>query len=143
MLHSLNNANTQPRPRLVEFLSSDVHFLICRISLGRRACVTAFSLLFLAVLISATASAGTIYQTGFESPTYLLGGLNGQSGWTISTVPIIETSIVHSGLQAVQFDASGLGGPSIAFRPLSYNSLIDPNQLVVAQSQVELSTTGT
>ena len=54
----------------------------------------ALSLFSLAAVICAPASAALIYQTGSEPPTYSVGSLNGQDGWTSSTVPVVETSTV-------------------------------------------------
>jgi hypothetical protein len=52
------------------------------------------------------ASADTVYQTGFESPTYAAGTLSGQGGWAGSTITTVESTVVHSGAQAIGFNAS-------------------------------------
>ena len=53
--------------------------------------------------------AANIYSTGFEPPTYATGSLIGQDGWQSThgpTAASVETSVVHSGTQAVQFFAN-------------------------------------
>ncbi len=62
---------------------------------------------------SGAGQGGTIYQTGFEPPTFSPGTLNGQGGWaaigsTSSTV--VETSMVESGTQAVEVLPSASSG---------------------------------
>jgi len=104
---------------------------------------SALSLASLAAVICAPASAGVIYQTGFESPTYTVGGLNGQDGWTNSTVPIVQTANVFSGTQAVQYSATGLSAQDYAIHSLTYNALTDSNQIVIGQIEMEISNTGT
>ena len=99
----------------------------------------------LAVLFSlgVHARAGVIYQTGFEPPTYTTGQLQGQDGWFNSTVPVVETTTVHSGAQAAAFSAVGLVGQNTARHALSYDSGSDPNGVVQLQAWAFLSGTGT
>jgi hypothetical protein len=67
------------------------------------------------------ACADIIYQTGFEPPTYHLGTMEGQDGWSFSTVPVVQNSTVLSGSQAVEFDASQVSsGQNLIERGLSY-----------------------
>jgi hypothetical protein len=75
------------------------------------------------------AFAATVYQTGFEAPTITTGLLSGQDNWSGSgsgATTVVETSVVHSGSQAVivtpgtgnnfgvqHADAANLSGSSI------------------------------
>ena len=87
-------------------------------------------------LFSTTARAdGTIFATGFEpapaSPPYVLGPLfNADSGaqndWSVSVFSaeacIIQNTIVKSGTQALELDASLADGPAGASHPVAYSS---------------------
>jgi hypothetical protein len=54
---------------------------------------------------SISAFAGSIFSTGFESPTYTVGNLGSQGGWAefnpSDSFQTVETGTVNSGLQAV------------------------------------------
>lgn len=69
--------------------------------------------LVLAVTLSlaVSAHAGTLYATGFENPPFTTGNLAGQDGWSVfgSATPMVENTLVKSGLQAVSLDGSGIG----------------------------------
>jgi hypothetical protein len=83
-------------------------------------------------VLSAATSAQTTYTTGFESPTFTLGNVNGQNGWGyLSNSPtkgIIETAPAGS--------AASFGAQSLAIRTNDvgffgvqnhlYSALIDP-----------------
>ncbi len=85
--------------------------------------VRLFVLCVSVLAFSICASAGNVYQTGFESPAYTTGTLNGQNGWFNSTIPVVETAVVHSGSQAVGFDASkDPGGQNAVVTPLSFTA---------------------
>jgi hypothetical protein len=64
----------------------------------------------LLVLICSAANpclaASTIISTGFESPTFVPGNLQGQGGWVTAgagaSTAVVESSIVNTGSQAVQ-----------------------------------------
>lgn len=67
--------------------------------------VGAVTLIFAAPLVFAA----NIYSTGFEPPTYATGSVIGQNGWESTygpTAASVETSVVQSGTQAVQFFAN-------------------------------------
>lgn len=54
--------------------------------------------------LPAGAFGATVYQTGFEAPTITTGVLSGQDNWSGSgsgATTVVETSVVHSGSQAV------------------------------------------
>jgi hypothetical protein len=57
------------------------------------------------VFSSIAAFAGSIFSTGFETPTYTTGSLGSQGGWAefnpSDSFQTVETSTVKSGLQAV------------------------------------------
>ncbi len=91
------------------------------------------------------ASAGVIYQTGFEPPTFSTGTLNGQDSWyttgASTTQTVVETSTVKSGLQAVGITPSGANGVVVGgSRSSSYNAA---NQILTFGIDVFLSATGT
>ena len=60
-----------------------------------------------------------IYFTGFDNPPFTLGPINGQAGWFVFSAscqtsdPVIENTVVQSGLQAVGVDGfvTGQTGP--------------------------------
>jgi hypothetical protein len=101
----------------------------------------------LTLLASATpkAVADVIYQTGFEPPTFSVGTLNGQNGWSVSgastSQTVVETSVVRNGLQAVGITPSGANGVVVgAVRYVSYNAA---NQILTFGNDAFLSATGT
>jgi hypothetical protein len=75
-----------------------------------------------------SARAGVIYATGFEPPSFTVGPINGQSGWFVFSAsgqvndPVIETTLVKSGLQAVSVDGSVTGQTGPVYSP----NLVDP-----------------
>ncbi len=80
-------------------------------------------------LLTTGAFAATVYQTGFEAPTITTGLLSGQDNWSGSgsgATTVVETTVAHSGSQAVMVtpqtgnnfgaqhaDAASLSGSSI------------------------------
>lgn len=62
----------------------------------------------LLVLAVVPAYSATLYSTGFEPPTFTIGNLNGQGGWSVVTGSA-EVSGVHvnSGIQAARIIAGG------------------------------------
>jgi hypothetical protein len=97
-----------------------------------RASGLAMGLAAMALLMgSGVVRAGIIYQTGFESPTYSVGTLAGQDGWTdTSGAAQIETSTVNSGSQAMSADIS----PSdFIDHSLAYDSTTNPAATVKLQ----------
>jgi hypothetical protein len=77
-------------------------------------------------------NAETIYQTGFEKPTYSTGGLSGHNGWTSTggSIGVVEKTFAYSGSQAVLYDTSARAGQYDDIYNFSYNSINNPNQLV-------------
>jgi hypothetical protein len=80
------------------------------------------SLVLVAALVGLAAvscQAVPIYFTGFENPPFTLGPINGQAGWFVFSAsgqtsdPVIENTLVESGLQAVSVDGfvTGQTGP--------------------------------
>lgn len=67
------------------------------------------ALLLLISACVAHGSASTIYETGFESPGFTTGPLNGQSGWFVAgsaALTSVENTVVYEGLQAVSVAAN-------------------------------------
>jgi hypothetical protein len=84
----------------------------------------------------------TVYQSGFESPTYSLGALNGQDGWfNMPSQATVENTTVFAGGQAAGFNATGLTGQTLGGHSLTY----DPTGLrfVDVTGEFFLSPTGT
>ncbi len=69
------------------------------------------TLLAVIVLVAATSAlhATTLYSTGFESPEFTTGALDGQNGFSNDPGQVgqVESSVVYSGTQAVTFSAQG------------------------------------
>ena len=83
------------------------------------------------------AHAGTLFSTGFESPTYSLGALSGQDGWDFfgSGTAVVQDAVVHSGSQAAEITAaSAQTGPMRLFPAPSANSLITMTADIYLQS---------
>jgi hypothetical protein len=87
----------------------------------------------IAVLAPASAVAATLFQTGFEPPTYTPGRIDGQDGWSVfrgvsQGAAIVSTTVPSTGIQSVRITGSDLepwpfgyfGGPihSLAYDPL-------------------------
>ncbi len=108
-----------------------------------RMAMRAFPAVMVLVFAQQGARGATIYQTGFEPPTYSVGQLVGQNGWTDSTIPVVETTTVFSGSQAAGFNASAdTSGQSLARQPISYSSVGNPSQLVRFQAEFFVSAAG-
>jgi hypothetical protein len=93
---------------------------------------------------SASSNPATIYQTGFEPPTFSPGTINGQDSWSAFVAPaspVIETAIVKTGLQAVGItpvpSTTGVLG---AGRSAAYNAA---SQILTFSIDANLSATGT
>jgi len=70
--------------------------------------MTRLTLLLVCAGAALTARASTIYSTGFEHPTFNTGQLVGQDDWVTdhtNSAARVQTSVVHSGYQAVKIDA--------------------------------------
>jgi hypothetical protein len=104
--------------------------------------IYAFLPLVSAFLLTPALNAETLFSTGFEPPSYTLGTLNGQNGWTNSSTPVVENTVAFAGSQAVAFDSTGVTGQNLALHPLTYNSATDPNQIVVFDAEFMQSPTG-
>jgi hypothetical protein len=90
------------------------------------------------------ARADVIFATGFEPPAYSLGQLAGQDGWTGSSIPVVQSSIVQSGTQAAAFDASlATGGQHLVSHSLSYDSSSSPLKTVTIQEDFYMTSAGT
>ncbi len=64
------------------------------------------------IMLAGSAEAQIVYQTGFESPEYAVGGLVGQNGWLQfgGATSTVQTDVVKSGLQAMKVDGSAVSG---------------------------------
>jgi hypothetical protein len=108
---------------------------------------SASALLAIGLLAAAASSVqaqttSTVYQTGFESPTYSLGALNGQDGWfDMPSQAAVENTTVFAGGQAAGFNATGLTGQTLGGHSLTYDAT--GLQFVDMTGEFYLSPTGT
>ena len=84
------------------------------------------SLLLVAALVGLaviSCQAAPVYSTGFENPPFTLGPINGQGSWFVFSAsgqtfdPVIENTVVRSGLQAVGVDGFVLAQTGPVFAP--------------------------
>jgi hypothetical protein len=71
--------------------------------------ITAASVL---ALSAAPVWASVIYATGFESPVFSAGGVNGQNGWSTfgnAAASTVQSAVAASGTQALAVDGSVVG----------------------------------
>ena len=97
--------------------------ILCRYPLG---------VIFIGLTVGlSSGTCSTLYQTGFEPPTFSVGALNGQDGWSADTTATVETTTVDSGLQAVQFSAALANGvvADLAVQSNSY-AITNPQTIV-------------
>jgi hypothetical protein len=97
----------------------------------------------LAVLAGPVRADSVIYQSGFESPTYSVGALNGQDGWNSKNDASVQTSTVFAGTQAASITAVGDTGVSLSNHSATYNSAGNADQQVDITGEFFLSTAGT
>jgi len=93
--------------------------------------------------LSTCALSATVYQTGFEAPTITTGLLSGQDNWSGSgsgATTVVETSVVHSGSQAVIVTPQG--GNNFGVQHADAASLSSSSILSVSD-YVNFSATGT
>ncbi|NMH59512.1 hypothetical protein [Alteromonas ponticola] len=68
-------------------------------------------LIFYAALVSGSAHANVIYSTGFESPAFSVGDIEGQQGWQVygdeTGEAVIQNAESSSGTQALELDMAG------------------------------------
>lgn len=93
---------------------------------------------------STQGTAATVYQTGFEPPTFIPGTINGQDSWSAFVAPAspeVETTTVKTGVQAVAItpvpSTSGVLG---AGRSQTYSAA---NQILTFSIDANLSAAGT
>jgi hypothetical protein len=95
--------------------------------------------------LSISASAASIFSSGFEPPTYSIGNISGQDGWSIFNPPgsfdTVQNSVVKSGAQAAFVGTNQTGsGQSGMFHTdtLTGGPLIDLNaDLFIFSSSTE------
>jgi len=84
------------------------------------------TLLAAVMLIAATSAlhATTLYITGFEPPEFTTGTLEGQNGFFYNAAGIgqVESSVVNSGTQAVEFNAQGTSDQNVSLVPTSFTA---------------------
>jgi hypothetical protein len=109
-------------------------------------------LLILAITLTGLAArqagAATILQTGFEPPAFTTGALPGQNGWGQDIGPggliNVQTSVVSSGAQAVQFQTIlGLPIYTRATPPAASYDTTTGDSGVLVEMDIRLSSSGT
>lgn len=93
----------------------------------KRSSIVATSFAAAALAIAGAAQAGTLINTGFESPDYTLGNLVGQNGWDAvslfddhTVTARVQSSVVKTGTQAVSLTGTGEGSASFAYNMTPY-----------------------
>jgi hypothetical protein len=72
-----------------------------------------------------------LYATGFEEPSFVPGPIDGQSGWFVFSAsgeisaPVIETTVVNTGAQAVGVPGSVSGQTGSVFAPNFTSPVVD------------------
>ncbi|MCE9559198.1 MAG: hypothetical protein K8R88_09620 [Armatimonadetes bacterium] len=96
----------------------------------------------IAVFLTASASFAdtTIYSTGFESPSFVFGSLQGQQGWFVDAdYPYnVQSARVFAGSRALSYDTAPGGPDAYAYKSFAptYNSATSAEKTVVASSQI-------
>jgi len=92
-------------------------------------------------------AADVIYQTGFENPPFVLGALSGQDGWSVfgvSGAATVQNTVVATGSQAAEVDASLVGAQQTGpYRIDPFDTSMSSNKVVVMQADVRLSSSTT
>ena len=90
-----------------------------------------FAWLALLFLGGVQTQAAVLYATGFENPPFVPGPINGQAGWFVfsasgqTSAPVIETTVVNTGAQAVGVPGSVNGQTGPVFAPNFTNPVLD------------------
>ncbi len=107
-----------------------------------------------ALIVSSAQAVTTLYETGYEPPTYTLGALApdsgfGQDNWLLVSgnagASNVQTVIVNTGEQAVEVDAGAVTGlQQVQSRILfpSYDSVGNPEQVVKISQAMYLESGG-
>ena len=73
-----------------------------------------------------------LYATGFEQPSFVPGSIDGQAGWIVfsasgqTIAPVVETTVVKTGAQAVGVPGTVSAQTGPVFRPQSYEPRVRP-----------------
>jgi hypothetical protein len=96
-------------------------------------------------LTMAASAATTLYSTGFEAPAFTAGlSLIGQGGWVgDSSAPLVQTSVVYAGQQAVAIDSSPILGTEWYWKVTPYNPIASGNPVIEVSTMMRLGSTGT
>jgi hypothetical protein len=109
----------------------------------RRTFLRSAASLFALGLISAavnSARADTLYQTGFESPTYTVGALDSQDGWFNAATATVQNTTVFAGQQAATFSSAGLSAQDLAIHNVT-NTITAPDQIITISGEFQVSAT--
>ena len=103
--------------------------------------------LLLTILAASVQADRVIYQTGFESPTFSTGTINGQDSWQAAggnSSDFIQTAVVETGSQGLEVNtALTTGGDTGATRSITYDSATAPDKFIHVAIDCLLSSTGT
>lgn len=70
---------------------------------------------------AATARADVVDQVDFDAPDFVVGGIDGQSGWTAVGAATVESGSAVAGGQFLQLDVDPGAGPVVARHALSFD----------------------
>jgi len=108
-----------------------------------RYCLAWVTLLLLGGMQS---QAAVLYATGFENPPFVPGPIDGQAGWFVfsasgqTSAPVIETTVVKTGAQAVGVPGSVSGQTGPVFAPNFTDPVLDLSaDIYLASSTSETS----
>jgi len=93
------------------------------------------------LLFAAAAAGQSLYQTGFEAPTFSVGPINGQDSWNGSPTVVVENTLTNGGAQAVSITPAGLAS-LLASRSMSSYSVATNGNLVNIKIDMFVSATG-
>jgi hypothetical protein len=107
----------------------------------------------LLLLAAVQSQAAVLYATGFEQPSFVPGSIDGQAGWFVfsasgqTSVPVVETTVVKTGAQAVGVPGSVNGQTGPVFAPNFTNPVLDLSADIflassTSQSAWQFATTG-
>lgn len=104
--------------------------------------------LIVVIALCTQASAQLVYQTGFESPTFVNGNLLGQSLWQSTDDPatpnrgVVQSSLARTGARAVRLDASVTTFSDWYWRPVNFTVMPASAPIVQIEWAMYLDGTG-
>lgn len=93
----------------------------------------------------AVAQATVVYSTGFESPAFTIGNLDGQNGWDGHTygnpsAAKVQTGVTHAGSQAVKIDSGPIYPSAWYVKDVSFDPVAAGTPIVTVAWSMRLDT---